>query len=525
MKIFLRAFTLAMALILCLGAIGCKGNDNNDPASTTTGSAPTEAPATDTTTAAPAGATTAKCETCDYLSNVEKKASTFEEGIMKYTCKVCKNSYTEPIPATKSIKILAVGNSFSINAMEYLYDICKSGGVEEIVLGNLYISGCTLQTHLSNINEDKAAYEYYINTSGTWSKVPGTKLSTALKQTDWDVITVQQSSTNSGKASTFTALEDIVKYLKKGCTNKDVDILWHMTWAYQSDFTKDLFANYNYNQKTMYDSIINAVENDVAKRSYIDGVIPAGTAIQNLRTSYFGDTITRDGYHLNYEEGYYTAALTWFAYITGGDVSKVVWVPEKYAGLADRLDVMREAVKNAIDKPYEVTNSSFTEAPKVTIDWTQPNVPDLDYVASETDADRFAKLGLDMDDYELLDWDPQMNTLYSSTGGTTRHDSSTSKLANYYISSKRLYKTDLPVGSIIIVDKGFQYRPEGWESESYKSTSATREPNVLASVVTVDESWWKNYEFRGFNLSPEGNRVREVIESDIEHLRIYVPKA
>jgi hypothetical protein len=72
-----------MALILCLGAIGCKGNDNNDPEATTTGSAFTEAPVTDTTTAAQTDATTAKCETCDYLANVEKKASTFEEGIMK----------------------------------------------------------------------------------------------------------------------------------------------------------------------------------------------------------------------------------------------------------------------------------------------------------------------------------------------------------------------------------------------------------------------------------------------------------
>ena len=524
MKMFLRALTFAMALVLCIGVMGCNGA-TSDPSATTTGSASTDAPTSDTTTVDQAGATTAKCETCDYLSKVEKKASTFEEGIMKYICKVCKNSYTEPIAATKSIKILAVGNSFSINAMEYLYDICKAGGVEEIVLGNLYISGCTLQTHLSNINGDKAAYEYYINTSGKWSKVTGIKLSTALKQTDWDVITLQQGSTNSGKESTFTPIDDIVKYLKKECTNKDVEIFWHMTWAYQSDFTNDLFANYDYNQQKMYDSIINAVKNTAAKKKDISGVIPAGTAIQNLRTSYFGDTITRDGYHLNYEEGYYTAALTWFAYITGGDVSKVDWVPSKYAGLADHLDVMREAVKNALEKPYEVTKSSFVGLPEITIDWTKPNVPDLDYAPSDTDADRFVKLGLDINDYELLDWGAKMYTLYSSTGGTTRYDSSNSSLSQYYISSKRLYKTDLPVGSIIIVDKGFQYRPEGWVSESYKSTSATREPNVLASVVTVDAGWWKNYEFRGFNLSPEGTRVREVVESDIEHLRIYVPKA
>ncbi len=265
--------------------------------------------------------------------------------------------------------------------------------------------------------------------------------------------------------------------------------------------------------------------NDVEKRSYIDGVIPTGTAIQNLRTSYFGDILTRDGYHLNYEEGYYTASLTWFSYIMGGNVDKVDWIPKDYAGLSEHLGSMRGAVKNAVKEPYKVTKSSFTELSKITIDWTKPSIPDLEYVESDTDIDRFEKLGLDfINSYVLLDWDAKINSFYSSTGGTTRYDPSNSQIAKHYISSKRLYKTGLPVGSIIIVDKGFQYRPEGCESESYKATSSTREPNVLASVVTVDTAWWKNYEFRGFNLSPEGNRVRDVVQSDIAHLRIYVPK-
>lgn len=311
-------------------------------------------------------------------------------------------------------------------------------------------------------------------------------------------------------------------YLQRECPNPNAEVIWHMTWAYQSDYTGSTFANYGYDQKTMYNRIVNAVKNNIEKREYIRGIIPVGTAVQNLRTSYFGDTLTRDGFHLNLKEARYTAALTWFAYLTGGDIDKIDWVPD--AGLSNHLGAIREAVKNALKTPYKVTDSTFTTAPKLEIDWTKPNVPDLDYVESDTDADRFRKLGLDMNDYVLLDWDARMNTLYSSTGGTTRHDSSNSKLTDYYISSGRLYRTDLPVGSVIIVDKGYQYRPEGWESESYKSTNTTREPNILASVVTVDEAWWKDYAFRGFNLSVEGNKTRAVVESDIAHLRIYVPK-
>ena len=38
-----------------------------------------------------------------------------------------------------SIKVLAIGNSFSVDAIEYLYGVLVDLGYEEIVLGNLYI--------------------------------------------------------------------------------------------------------------------------------------------------------------------------------------------------------------------------------------------------------------------------------------------------------------------------------------------------------------------------------------------------
>ena len=76
---------------------------------------------------------------------------------------------TEPvaqpiIPTYKeSIKILAIGNSFSVDAMEHLAIILNDAGVKEIVLGNLYIGGCSISTHSSNMKTDAAAYSFYVN--------------------------------------------------------------------------------------------------------------------------------------------------------------------------------------------------------------------------------------------------------------------------------------------------------------------------------------------------------------------------
>ena len=38
------------------------------------------------------------------------------------------------------LKILTIGNSFSVDCMEYVYQIAKAAGVEKIKLGNLFVS-------------------------------------------------------------------------------------------------------------------------------------------------------------------------------------------------------------------------------------------------------------------------------------------------------------------------------------------------------------------------------------------------
>ena len=51
----------------------------------------------------------------------------------------------------KMIKVLSIGNSFSRDAQRYSYKIAKNEGVEFKSV-NLYIGGCSLQTHYMNIH-------------------------------------------------------------------------------------------------------------------------------------------------------------------------------------------------------------------------------------------------------------------------------------------------------------------------------------------------------------------------------------
>ena len=258
-------------------------------------------------------------------------------------------------PYKKSLKILAFGNSFSKDAMQHLWKIAKSYGVETVVLGNLNIGGCSLETHYTNMSQNLPAYTYTKNTNGEWENTKNVTALSGLQDESWDIITIQQASDQNASASTYNNLSEILQYLEQKKPKKDTKILWHMTWAYQSDCTKKAFKEYNNNQIKMYEAILKRVEDDVLCFDNFVGVIPAGTAIQNLRKTTVGDTLTRDGYHLSYGLGRYVAALTWYCYITGADPFEARFVP-----LEDQVEIylhqeeIAQSVADAISKPYEI---------------------------------------------------------------------------------------------------------------------------------------------------------------------------
>ncbi len=258
-----------------------------------------------------------------------------------------------------SIKILAVGNSFSVDAMEHLYGILQNAGFREIVLGNLYIGGCSLDTHWNNFKNGSPDYIFYHTASGVWEQTREAAIVPCLQKEDWDVITLQQASYDSGRLESYGTLENLLNGLREKATNPNAEYHWHMTWAYQQNSDHDGFACYGADQMQMYRAITAAVRKKVEGVKGIRNIIPSGTAIQNLRTSYLGDTLTRDGFHLSYDIGRYTVALCWYAQMTGLRVESVTWVPERFsAEIRPHLPVIRAAVTAAIERPYAVTDCS-----------------------------------------------------------------------------------------------------------------------------------------------------------------------
>ena len=95
-------------------------------------------------------------------------------------------------------------------------------------------------------------------------------------------------------------------------------------------------------------------------------MIPVGTAIQNARTSWIGDTLTKDTYHLN-NLGRAIAAYTLYTVLTGQELTEVNLGEVRSHDISGSLiltdeekQVIIEAVNTAIANPWEVTQSSYT---------------------------------------------------------------------------------------------------------------------------------------------------------------------
>lgn len=267
-----------------------------------------------------------------------------------------------PLSDGKTLKVLAVGNSFSNNTTEYLYDVAKAEGVTDIVIGRLYISGCTLAMHVENAQENKAAYTYYRNDSGKWEQMEAATLLYALQDEDWDIITMQQGSGTSGKVETYTeSVDALISYVNENKTNPNARLVWHMTWAYQEGSDNAAFEKYNHDQMTMYNAIVGAVQQAIVPNKAFHSIIPVGTAVQNARTSFIGDNLTRDTYHLN-DLGNVLGAYTWYSVFTGKPLETVnlTNIGTKLTLTDNDKAAIIDAVNAAIETPFAVTQSKVT---------------------------------------------------------------------------------------------------------------------------------------------------------------------
>ena len=230
-----------------------------------------------------------------------------------------------PLPQQPdTLRILAVGNSFSDDGTEYLPGLLEAAGIHNVIVARLYIGGCTLERHCKEYAEGTANYIYYKSTKNEWVTVSrNATILDGLKDEPWDIITIQQASDDSGLYETYEqGIPKLVSIIRKEAPNPKAAIVWHMTWAYATNSDHRAFPRYGRNQMQMYEAIKDCVDR-ASKQFNIPVVIPSGEAVQIARGTRLNNhdqvpatskvyELTRDGYHLTRQHGRYIAACTWF---------------------------------------------------------------------------------------------------------------------------------------------------------------------------------------------------------------------
>ena len=111
---------------------------------------------------------------------------------------------------------------------------------------------------------------------------------------------------------------------------------------------------------TMFNSIVDATRKAKETHPELEFLIPTGTAIQNLRTSFIGDNLTRDGAHLTEDLGRHANAYTWLAVLFGKErLCQNTYVP---FNLTEYTSMMaRNAALSAIENPYIITPQNYPD--------------------------------------------------------------------------------------------------------------------------------------------------------------------
>lgn len=210
----------------------------------------------------------------------------------------------------KTIKVLAIGNSFSNDAMRYLHKIAKKNGTDMKTV-NLYIGGCPLSTHYVNMNNDAASYDFEYNGDRTGIKV---SIKQALQSDVWDIVTVQQVSSESVDYETYQPyLNKLVSYIKYHAPK--AEIMVHQTWAYEDGSARLCYEMGYSRHEDMFMDIKNAYSKAAHELGDVQ-IIPSGQTMENLIDAGVSK-VHRDTFHATFGTGRYALGLVWYEILTG----------------------------------------------------------------------------------------------------------------------------------------------------------------------------------------------------------------
>ena len=151
------------------------------------------------------------------------------------TAAACFGEEAEP-GRKEPLKVLMIGNSFSICNLKEMPNIAKAAGAP-LDLASLFIGGCSFERHWRNVevaatNANFKPYRFDRNVNGAKAVDDGrANIPDALALDKWDVVTIQQASPLSWQPKTFEPFASNLVALVRRLAPQ-AKIMVQETWSY-----------------------------------------------------------------------------------------------------------------------------------------------------------------------------------------------------------------------------------------------------------------------------------------------------
>lgn len=295
-------------------------------------------------------------------------------------------AFALPAFAGDGLKVLAIGNSFSVCLKRYLPSAAKAAG-KNLEFCNLYIGGCSLETHAANVRKGDKATPYGV----VWFKSGATNAASfrsnipqMLATQKWDVVTIQQASHFSWDPESYHPWSgELVAAIRK--LAPQAEIVVQETWSYHPSCPR--LAKWKMDNDEMYRRLEAAYLALAATNHF--RVIPVGLAVQMYRKespvrfvpptgkelaamdkppSLLGEPVggykvvekkaedgtvqkkvaLGDSIHLN-RRGEYLQACVWLSFLFDYDVKDLPLNPKGLAS-PEELALLRTCAQKAVDE-------------------------------------------------------------------------------------------------------------------------------------------------------------------------------
>lgn len=234
------------------------------------------------------------------------------------------DAYIDSLIKKPNLKVLDIGNSYTVDATSLISTVVKSSGVNlddlcfyELVRGGAsFLDWCNIY---SDSDDKSYSLEHVVGgkkvavSNKNGKARDGSLFREVLSEFDWDIIFIHQVSTYApyyeqwdgyGEGGYLNVLLSIIKQYQP---NALIGTL--LVHSYSDDY----FRNKEHSSYNRWQKIVDSTRK--LRDDYgISLIIPYGTAIENLRSSSLNDEydLTRDGFHLGYGLSRYTAACCYY---------------------------------------------------------------------------------------------------------------------------------------------------------------------------------------------------------------------